>query len=157
MALLSDDDVFGAQKPTGLLSDDDVFGTASQDNPLTRGYKHAVSSAKTAKAMVTGDYQEAARLASERDTYAKRNPGSKEGNELMQAWGAGDGVSGGIKNVAGEFAKDWKESPSTFDAVRATGKNLLAMGGGIVEQVPNMVMPMAGMVAGGAAGGAAGQ
>ena len=154
MALLSDDDVFGAQKPTGLLSDDDVFGTASQDNPLTRGYKHAVSSAKTAKAMVTGDYQEAARLASERDTYAKRNPGSKEGNELMQAWGAGDGVSGGIKNVAGEFAKDWKESPSTFDAVRATGKNLLAMGGGIVEQVPNMVMPMAGMIAGGAAGGA---
>lgn len=30
------------------------------------------------------------------------------------------------------------------------------MGGGIVEQVPNMIMPMAGMLAGGAAGGAAG-
>ena len=38
MALLSDDDVFGAQKPTGLLSDDDVFGTASskKSNPLRR-------------------------------------------------------------------------------------------------------------------------
>ena len=103
----------------------------SQDNALMRGIKNATSAAKTAMALTTGDYAEAAKLATERDTYTKLNPGSKEGNELAKAWDSGDGIIGGIKEVAGEVAKDWKEAPSTFDSVRATGKNLLAMGGGI--------------------------
>ena len=150
-----DDLIPGAssQPSTGAF-DDLIPKQADQDNPLARGIKHAVSSAKTAAALTTGDYDAAANLATERDTYAKRNPGSKEGNELMQAWESGDGVMGGIKGVAGEFAKDWNEAPSTIDALRETGKNLAAMGGGLVEQVPNMVMPMAGLLAGGAAGAA---
>ena len=129
---------------------------ASQDSALTRGITQAKSAAKTAKALSIGDYETVAQLAAERDAYRKANPGTKEGNELMSAWDSGDGIAGGIKNVVGEIGKDWKEAPSTFDALRATGKNLSAMGGGIVEQVPNMVMPMTGMLAGGAAGSTVG-
>ena len=127
-----------------------------QDSALTRGITQAKSAAKTAKALTIGDYETVAQLAAERDAYRKANPGTKEGNELMSAWDSGDGIAGGIKNVVGEIGKDWKESPSTIDALRATGRNLSAMGGGIVEQVPNMVMPMAGMLSAGAAGSAVG-
>lgn len=113
------------------------------------GHDGAAPQAAAASPEHSPDYQGG--LAAERDAYRKANPGTKEGNELMSAWDSGDGIAGGIKNVVGEIGKDWKEAPSTFDALRATGKNLSAMGGGIVEQVPNMVMPMAGMLAGGAA------
>jgi len=127
-----------------------------QDGALKRGINQAVNAGKTAKALTIGDYDEVSRLTAERDAYRKANPGTKEGNELSVAWEAGDGVMGGVRNVAGELVKDWQEAPSTVDAVRATAKNLSAMGGGIVEQVPNMVMPMAGLLAGGAAGSTAG-
>ena len=106
---------------------------ASQDSALTRGITQAKSAAKTAKALSIGDYETVAQLAAERDAYRKANPGTKEGNELMSAWDSGDGIAGGIKNVVGEIGKDWKEAPSTFDALRATGKNFSVMGGGIVE------------------------
>lgn len=127
-----------------------------QDNPLVRGLTQANSARKTFGALATGDYEQAAKLAAERDTYQRANPGSPEGNELMAAWEKGDGIVGGIKGVAGEMAKDWREAPTGIAALQATGKNLAAMGGGIVEQVPNMIMPMAGMLAGGAAGSLAG-
>lgn len=127
-----------------------------QDNALVRGLTQANSARKTFGALTTGDYESAAKLAAERDAYQRANPGTPEGNELMAAWEKGDGVIGGIKGVAGEFAKDWREAPTGIAALQATGKNLSAMGGGIVEQIPNMVMPMAGMLAGGAAGSLAG-
>src|SRR5574343_1106008 len=127
-----------------------------QDNPLVRGMTQANSARKTFGALATGDYEQAAKLAAERDAYQRANPGSPEGNELMAAWEKGDGIVGGIKGVAGEMAKDWREAPTGIAALQATGKNLAAMGGGIVEQVPNMIMPMAGMLAGGAAGSLAG-
>ncbi len=79
-----------------------------------------------------------------------------EGRDLAQAWDRGDGITGGIKEVAGEFAKDWREAPGVIDGVKATGRNLRAMGEGLVEQVPNMIAPVAGLVAGGAAGARAG-
>ncbi|MGL4648343.1 MAG: hypothetical protein ACRC1H_02950, partial [Caldilineaceae bacterium] len=77
-----------------------------------------------------------------------------EGNELMQAWERGDGIVGGAKEVVGEMAKDWREAPGVVAGLRETSKNLSAMGGGIVEQIPNMVAPMGGMLLGGAAGAA---
>ena len=107
-------------------------------------------------ALLTGDADLASQLAAERDSYRRANPGTKEGNELMKAWESGDGISGGISNVAGEISKDWREAPGVMAGIRETGKNLSAMGGGIVEQIPNMVAPMGGMLAGGAAGSMAG-
>ena len=127
-----------------------------QDSALVRGTKNAWNSIKTGGALLTGDADLAAQLAAERDAYRRANPGTKEGNELMNAWESGDGISGGISNVAGEMAKDWREAPGVMAGIRETGKNLSAMGGGIVEQIPNMVAPMGGMLAGGAAGSMAG-
>ena len=125
-----------------------------QDGALKQGYVGAKSSLATTKALSIGDFDEAARLAAERAAYAKANPGSKEGNELSQAWESGDGIGGGIANVASEFSKDWNEADGVIEGVKATGKNLSAMGSGIVKQIPNMVLPMGGMLAGGAAGSA---
>ena len=125
-----------------------------QDGALTRGAKNAWNSIQSGYSLLTGDTESLAKLTAERDAYRKANPGTPEGNELMQAWERGDGVLGGAKEVVGEMTKDWQEAPNTVGALRATGKNLSAMGGGIVEQIPNMVAPMAGMLVGGAAGAA---
>ncbi|MCK6392065.1 hypothetical protein [Zoogloea sp.] len=136
---------------------DPEYGKEStSDGPFMRGVNQAKNSAQTFANLATGDAAGAAQRVAEGAAYRRENPGTKEGNELMAAWERGDGITGGIKEVAGEFAKDWREAPSIPAAVRATGKNLSAMGGGIVEQIPNMVLPVAGMLAGGAAGGAAG-
>lgn len=127
-----------------------------QDGAITRGAKQAVNSARRAGDLLLGDYASAADRVAEADTYRRANPGTPEGNELMAAWERGDGVAGGVSEVAGEMAKDWNEAPSTMGKLRATGKNLAAMGGGIIEQIPNMVAPMGGMLLGGAAGSLAG-
>ena len=149
-------DQFDTQASEGSNPFDQFDAPKKQDSALVRGLTQANSARKTFGALTTGDYESAAKLAAERDAYQRANPGTPEGNELMAAWEKGDGVIGGIKGVAGEFAKDWREAPTGIAALQATGKNLSAMGGGIVEQIPNMVMPMAGMLAGGAAGSLAG-
>lgn len=133
-----------------------------------------VGSVGITKSLATGNYDETAQKIDEAARYQVANPGSKEGNELMAAWQRGnekpvDGESvtdqiartarntkTGAANVAGEFAKDWNEAPGVVSGIRETAKNVGAMGAGVVEQVPNMLLPMAGMLAGGAAGGAAG-
>ena len=74
----------------------------------------------------------------------------------MKAWREGDGIIGGIKGVAGEVANDYNNAKGFGAGAMSVGRNLQAMGSGIVEQVPNMILPMAGMLAGGAAGSAAG-
>jgi len=153
MSLFDDLPAIGAAPRAGLFDD---LPDVEKDGPLTRGFKRAINSGRTAYNLTTGDAETGATLAAERADYARKNPGSPEGNELMAAWERGDGVTGGIKEVAGEVAKDWTDAPNVMSAVRATGKNLGAMGGGILEQMPNMVAPMAGMLAGGAAGSLAG-
>lgn len=150
------EDFLDSTPQAGGISAEDFLGPAKQDNPFVRGLTQANSARKTFGALATGDYGQAAKLAAEREAYQRANPGSPEGNELMAAWEKGDGIIGGVKGVAGEMAKDWRDAPTGIAALQATGKNLSAMGGGIVEQVPNMIMPMAGMLAGGAAGSLAG-
>ncbi len=127
-----------------------------QDNALTRGISKAKSSAGITSSLITGDAAGAAQKIRDAELYDQRNPGTPEGKQLMQAWEQGDGILGGIKGVAGEVAKDFQEAPGLIGGLRATGKNLSAMGGGLVEQLPNMVAPMGGMIAGGLAGSLAG-
>jgi hypothetical protein len=134
--------------PGALLKGED-------DGPLTRGFANMSSSVRSAGSLLKGDHAEVARLADERAAYRRANPGSPEGNELMAAWEAGDGIAGGASNVAGEIAKDWREAPGVVAGARATGKNLAAIGAGVLEQVPNMLPPMTGLLAGGATGAAA--
>lgn len=105
---------------------------------------------------MAGDAQGAAQTIKEADDYARNNPGMAEGRDLSDAWQRGDGVLGGIAGVVGEFAKDWREAPSVVGGIRATAKNVRAMGEGLVEQVPNMIAPTVGLLGGTAAGGAAG-
>lgn len=127
-----------------------------QDGALIRGVKRATNSARSAYNLATGDAETGAQLAADRAAYEKANPGTPAGNELMAAWQRGDGALGGMSEVASEMKKDWQQAPTTADAIKATGENLSAMGGGIVEQIPNMVAPMVGMGAGALAGAPAG-
>lgn len=145
-------------QPTSAAADTswlDEQSDISQDNALVRGFKKSSQSIGITKGLLTGDSADTARKVAEATDYARKNPGTKEGAELMDAWNRGDGVTGGVTEVAGEFAKDWRNAKGFIPGVRATAKNLQAMGSGIVEQVPNMIAPVAGMIAGGAAGSAA--
>lgn len=128
----------------------------NQDGALKRGWNKMIQSVGITGALATGDADTAAQKIAESARYQYDNPGTPEGNELMAAWQRGDGISGGLKEVGGEFAKDWREAPSATKAIRATGANIAAMGSGVVEQMPNMLLPMAGMIGGGAAGSTVG-
>lgn len=122
------------------------------DGPLARGFQKSKKSAAISRDLTTGDVDSAAQNIAEADRYARENPGLPEGRELSQAWDRGEGIVGGIKEVAGEIKKDWDESSNWVGGLRATGRNLRAMGEGVIEQAPNMVAPVTGMIAGGAAG-----
>ncbi|MBP8081077.1 MAG: hypothetical protein KAY12_02875, partial [Arenimonas sp.] len=152
---LSEDEMgFGtapAKSPAYLSESDMGFGS-NGDNALTRGWKKAGQSIAISKDIAAGDTAGAARTIKEASDYAKANPGMKEGSELMDAWKKGDGITGGISGVASEIAKDYREAKGFIPGVASVGKNLQAMGSGIVEQVSNSVAPIAGMVAGGFAG-----
>lgn len=128
----------------------------SPDGPLSRGWTKSKQNIGITASLATGNAEQAATQVAQADTYARANPGMAEGRELGEAWERGDGISGAIKEVGGEFAKDWRDAPGVIGGLRATGKNLQAMGAGLLEQVPNMVAPVTGMVAGAVGGAAAG-
>lgn len=123
-----------------------------QDGPLTRGWNSMSQNVGITKSLALGDYDDAAARIAEAVRYRQANPGSKEGNELAEAWGREEGVLNSIGNVFGEMRKDWREAPSVLEAIRATGRNVGAMGAGVVEQMPNAVPSLGLMLAGGAAG-----
>jgi N12 class adenine-specific DNA methylase len=127
-----------------------------QDGALKRGWNKMIQSVGITGALASGDAESAAQKIAESARYQQANPGTPEGNELMAAWQRGDGISGGMSEVAGEFKKDWRAAPSAVQAIRSTGANLAAMGSGVVEQIPNMIPPMTGMLGGGAAGSVVG-
>ena len=146
-------------KPTSAAADTSWLDEQSdvvQDNALVRGFKKSSQSIGITKGLVTGDSADTARKVAEAADYARKNPGMQEGKEIGAAWERGDGIFGGVKEVAGEFAKDWREAPGVIKGLRATGRNLRAMGEKVIEQVPNMAAPVTGMVGGALAGGAAG-
>jgi hypothetical protein len=122
------------------------------DGPLARGWKKSKQSIAISRDLTTGDVDSATQNIAEAERYARANPGLPEGRELSQAWDRGEGISGGVKEVAGEIKKDWDESSNWVGGLRATGRNLRAMGEVVIEQAPNMVAPVTGMIAGGAAG-----
>ena len=150
------DDIFGVKTPddSGVAVSgeyDDIFGI-KPDGPLKRGWGQAKGSAAFMTNLATGDNQAAAQNIVDSTAYRMRNPGMPEGKQLGEAWESGDGIMGGLEAVGDEIAKDWREAPNTVDALKGAGRNVRAMGEGIVEQVPNMLAPTMGMVAGGAAG-----
>lgn len=122
------------------------------DGPLARGWKKSKQSIAITRDLTLGDADSAAQNIAEADRYARENPSLPEGRELSQAWDRGEGISGGIKEVAGEIKKDWDEADGVIGGLRATGRNVRAMAEGVIEQTPNMVAPVTGMLAGGFAG-----
>lgn len=148
-------DLGGAQPAAKNPFSDPDYGKPT-DGPLSRGWNKSKQNIGITASLATGNAEQAATQVAQADTYARANPGMAEGRELGEAWERGDGISGGIKEVGGEFAKDWRDAPGLIGGLRATGKNLQAMGAGLLEQVPNMVAPVTGMVAGAVGGAAAG-
>ncbi|ELH1551155.1 PLxRFG domain-containing protein [Pseudomonas aeruginosa] len=123
-----------------------------QDGALSRGWNKAKQSMAITTALTTGDTAAAAEGVKEAADYARANPGSKEGAKLMDAWNRGDGVTGGISEVAGQIKQNYDEAQGFIPGVKSVAADLGAMGSGVIEQVPNMVAPVGGMLAGGAAG-----
>jgi len=139
----------------GYLDENELLGR-NPDGPWSRGMEQAKTAAKLSTNLVTGDNESAAKNLIDSIEYRRKNPGIPEGKDLSEAWQRGDEITGGIKEVGGEIAKDWREAPDAISALKGLGRNARAMGEGIVEQVPNMFVPTAGMVAGGVAGSPAG-
>ncbi len=139
---------------TGMFDD---LTPGGHDSPTAfgRGWQNMKSGVSAAIDLAAGDTEGLTETLQKRAAYQGANPKAQHAVELGEAWENGDGVIGGVKNVAGEVWKDLKE-----EGALSAAKDVYAMGQGIVEQVPNMVAPMAGFaagtVAGGAAGGAAG-
>lgn len=127
-----------------------------QDGALTRGWTKAKNSMAISADLATGDTASAAQKVKEADDYSKANPGSKEGKVLMDAWDRGDGITGGISEVVGQIKKNAEKTDGIIGGVRSVGKDLQAMGSGLLEQTPNMIAPMTGMAAGAKAGSMAG-
>lgn len=124
------------------------------DSSITKGFKRLGYGLDYAKNMTAQDFPGAARSIAESAAYERANPSSKEAQELSAAYEGGDGFWGGVAATAGEMYKDIKQAPSITDAILETGKNVKALAGGVVSQMPNMLAPMGGMVAGAAAGSA---
>jgi hypothetical protein len=144
-----ENDLLATDQPaTDFGADDEVV----QDGALSRGWNKAKQNMAISTDLALGDTEGAARTVGEAALYRQQNPGMQEGAELMQAWDEGDGIVGGVKAVAGEFSKDWNEADGFAAGARSVGKNLQAMGEGVLEQMGNMVAPVAGMVTGGVVG-----
>jgi hypothetical protein len=124
----------------------------TSDGAFKRGWNKAKQNLSITSDLALGDTEGAARTVGEASRYAQANPGMQEGTELMQAWEAGEGISGGIAEVGREFARDWNDAPNIKEGVKATGRNVRAMGEGIAEQTANMIAPVTGMITGGVAG-----
>lgn len=149
---------FGASASTTApkyLSESDM-GFAKPDGPLARGFKKAGQSMTMTTQLAGGDTEGAAQTVKEAADYAQANPGRPEGQKLMEAWDKGDGVMGGIGNVARQVKNDYDQAKGFIPGLKAVGRDLRAMGEGVVEQVPNMIAPTVGMVGGAAAGSAVG-
>ena len=77
-----------------------------RDGPMARGVKQVSASVGLAGRLAARDFDGAAKNISDQAAYRAANPGSEEAQGLMRAWQQGDGIWGGIKAVAGEFADD---------------------------------------------------
>lgn len=126
---------------------------AADDTALTRGFKNSMRSARMGWNALTGDKEELGRLKAEDMDYRKIQEGRKSQarRELGEAWDKGAGVGGGLSNVWGELKKDWREK-GLDGALEDVGE----MGGAVLEQAPNALVPIATATAGGILGALAG-
>lgn len=155
MSGLFDDIPYEKKKSTitsGLFDDIPV----EQDNAFMRGVNRTKQAISLTGNLSIGDMAGAAQNIREAHEYSLRNPGNKEANELMTAFGQGDGFWGGLSGMGGEVAKDWSEAQGIGKKIGSITDNIVGAGSLLVEQVPNMIAPMAGMGAGAVGGAAAG-
>lgn len=153
MAGLFDDLIGGAEQSGAGLFDD---LKPESDGAFKRGWNKATNAMAVSANMAIGDNQAAAERLKVASDYNAANPGSQESQELMQAWEAGDGISGGFSSVGGEIAKDWREASGLGGKLKSAWDNTAAFGEMLAEQTGNMVAPMAGMGVGHVAGRAVG-
>lgn len=144
------DDAPEVSAATGSI--DSFLGTEEKDGAFKRGWVKANQNLAITKDLALGDTASAAKTVGEADAYRQENPGMQEGAELMQAWEAGEGISGGIAGVVDEFGRDFDQAQGLGAGIKSVGKNVQAMGEGIAEQTANMIAPVGGMIAGGFTG-----
>ena len=146
---------------------------AMSDSAWSQGVHDATSSFKQAINAVTEDARASAEQAQSDAQYTAANPSSVASDRLSAAYDNGVDAQGkkdtfaaagqGIVDTIKTIYKDTTEAPDFMSGFGALVDDTLALGGGIVRQIPNSIAPMAGMALGatigaplGAAGLAAG-
>lgn len=134
----------------------------ASDSPLTSGIVNAGASLDQLKNLITGDSEAAVRDFLGLQTYNQDNPGSLAAQKLALAYETAKDTSGnlhsiaaakqGVSDVLSSIHNDVSHASTPMDKLTAIYTNLDAFGGGIVKQLPNSGVAMAGMGAGAIAG-----
>lgn len=138
--------------PDAFLAD----GEEPKDGALTRGIKNTGFSSKMSAQLALNDTQGLANTVKESSEYNQANPGMPEGQKLSDAYNKGEGFWGGVGNTIKQIGDDYTEAKGFVPGVKKVGRDLRAMGEGIITQVPNAIAPMIGTFGGAALGAAAG-
>ncbi len=127
-----------------------------QDGPLDRGIKNTGFNSKMSAQLVLNDTQGLANTVKEAHEYNQANPGMPEGKKLYDAYEKGDGFWDGVGNTVKQIGDDYTEAKGFIPGVKKIGRDIRAMGEGVITQLPNAVAPMVGTFGGAALGAAAG-
>jgi len=121
------------------------------DSPWARGMEYVGSSLTMFDALIRQNAEAATKETQRIANYRRLNPSSRAAQNLSAAWEPGD-ISAGFIGVKDQFKKDIQDATSSWEAIKATGRNVEALGAGLVTQLPNMLLPMVGMGVGALAG-----
>lgn len=130
--------------------------TESTVNPFARGWHNMSTAIEETGNIVSGDFESAAQNYQTNVEWQQAHPKTRNEQELGIAWEEGEGFFGGVGNVLSEIKKGYDQSAGLTAGLSSVVEDVVDLGKGVVEQIPNMVAPMAGMILGGLSGAAAG-
>jgi hypothetical protein len=142
--------------------DQQAYAAAASDSPLERGMVQAGSSVRQLGNLVIGNSQDALTEYLGLQSYNQANQGSLAAQRLSAAYEAATDSQGqkqsfgaalqGIGDTLSNIQQTVGEAVSPMDKLNALYENAAALGGGVVTQLPNSAVAMAGMGAGALAG-----
>ena len=127
---------------------------AETDGPLARGFRSRRKASPSPFDDPTTGMSIARRRTSQKPTATPdENPQARRAR-AFSGMGSPEKGGGGVKEVAGRDQEGLETGrTSVIGGLRATGRNLRAMGEGVIEQTPDMIAQITGgMLAGGFAG-----
>jgi hypothetical protein len=135
---------------------------AVADSPWEKGMHNLDSSFNQGINLINKDAEAAVKQLQADERYRQANPSSAAARELSALYDAAKDAEGntqsfaaagqGITDVAKNIYRDSADAPTLGKGANALWENFKALGGGVVEQIPNSIPTMGGMAIGGALG-----